>query len=169
MRILKPPSRLTIDDTYTVFLAGSIEMGLAEAWQDIFADDSLFAETDITFLNPRLDDWDSSWVQSRNNPKFYEQVGWELVGLDTADQIVFYFQPSTQSPVTLLEFGRATSISRRNHGVHVVCPDGFWRKGNVDIACELYDLTMHETLDDAAAAVAKIYNKHATKWEWQRH
>jgi hypothetical protein len=35
----------------------------------------------------------------------------------------------------------------------VVCPLGFWRKGNVDIVCEKYDIEQFVTLDEVVAAI----------------
>jgi len=46
-----------------LFLSGSIEMGKAEKWQDRVV--RLLEKTDWTILNPRRDDWDSSWIQDK--------------------------------------------------------------------------------------------------------
>jgi hypothetical protein len=35
----------------------------------------------ILVLNPRREDWDSSWIQSIDNPQFREQVEWEIYAL----------------------------------------------------------------------------------------
>jgi hypothetical protein len=72
-RVLKPPAPLLLDGrTPSVFLAGSIEMGQAEDWQTQL--ERTLADLDIIVLNPRRDEWDSSWVQSFDNPTFREQV-----------------------------------------------------------------------------------------------
>ena len=55
----------------SIFLAGNIEMGNAENWQEEL---TKYFERDFNIFNPRRDDWDSSWKQSINNPQFYEQV-----------------------------------------------------------------------------------------------
>src|SRR5687768_13327093 len=39
-------------------------------------------------------------------PKFREQVEWELAGLERADLIAMWFAPDTKSPITLLDRGR---------------------------------------------------------------
>lgn len=44
-------------------------------------------------------------VQEASNPQFRQQVEWELNALSVADLIVFYFDPATRSPITLLELG----------------------------------------------------------------
>lgn len=137
-----------------VFLAGSIEMGVAEQWQERAAkylDDLLLKwkvdpKFDLILLNPRRDDWDSSWVQSKDNAQFREQVEWELEGMGVSDCTFFYFSPGTKSPITLLELGLHCGCDNLN--VVVVCPEGFWRKGNVDVTCEFFGLPpVQETLE----------------------
>ena len=56
-----------------VFLAGSIEMGAAENWQDAITKDFEDYE-DLIFLNPRRDSWDFSQEQSQQNPQFNYQA-----------------------------------------------------------------------------------------------
>ena len=82
--------------------------------------------------------WDSSWTQSIDNIQFREQVEWELNGLDRADIIVVYFDPSTKSPITLLEVG----LHAQSGKMLLCCPDGFWRKGNIEIVCDRYDIPL---------------------------
>lgn len=138
---------------FSLFLAGSIEMGLAEKWQDRVV--SALSEFDIDIFNPRRDDWDSSWEQVKENKQFKEQVEWELDHIDIADHILFYFDPSTKSPVSMLELGIVLSTNGKS-GVTVCCPSGFWRKGNVDIVCERYGVTVHNNLDSALEAMMEI-------------
>lgn len=127
----------------SVFLAGSIEMGAAENWQERVA--KFFAKSNVLLFNPRRDDWDSSWEQDISNPEFKEQVTWELNMIDYADLVLMYFDPSAKSPVSMLELGYLAESDR----VIVVCPQGFWRKGNVDILCERENIPLYETLDEA--------------------
>ena len=141
MQIVKAPNGWKGLPRPRLFLCGSIEMGKAENWQQRMERE--LADVGGTILNPRRDDWDSSWVQTISNPKFHEQVWWELEAQEDADLIVCYFDPNTKSPITLLElglFGRFTSM-------RVCCPQGFWRKGNVDIVCCRYKIPQVETLD----------------------
>lgn len=134
-----------------IFLAGSIEMGVAEQWQERLA--KMLDGVECVLLNPRRDDWDSSWVQSIHNPQFYEQVTWELGGLDSSDIIVFYFDPNTKSPITLMELGYAAGLQA---DVVVCCPEGFWRKGNVDIMCHHTGMYCVDSLEDVAQAVKRL-------------
>ena len=137
---LKAPNSYTDLPRPWVFLAGSIEMGKAENWQERIARE--LKDKPCTILNPRRDDWDSSWVQSKDNPQFREQVEWELRAQEGADLILLNFDPETKSPITLLELG----LFRKKCVVR--CPEGFYRKGNVDLVCERYGILMVETIDE---------------------
>ena len=55
-----------------IFLAGSIDMGTAEDWQAVVTKEiqKINISKDIEIYNPRRDDWDSSWVQSKDNKQF---------------------------------------------------------------------------------------------------
>src|SRR5690606_22033053 len=113
--ILTPPSRVNLKDLKgktTIFLAGSIEMGRAIPWQDKLAE-IFSAEDKLVILNPRRPDWDSSWKQDPTpGTKFHEQVTWEQDYIEAADIVVFYFDPKTQSPITLLELGQNLNNSK---------------------------------------------------------
>jgi hypothetical protein len=127
---------------HSIFLAGSIEMGTAENWQERMVRE-LEDEDFLVIYNPRRDDWDSSWVQSIDNPQFYDQVTWELNMMEKADIIPMYFSPETKAPITLLEFGLHAASGK----LIVCCPEGFWRKGNVDIVCRRNNVAQVDTLN----------------------
>jgi hypothetical protein len=120
-------------------------MGLAEPWQEDVA--SWFLARGWTVLNPRRDNWDPSWEQSIDNPQFAQQVRWELDAQDAADLIFMYFSPDTKSPISLLELG----LYAASHRIVVCCPEGFWRKGNVDIVCRRYGIASFDTLASTLA------------------
>lgn len=151
MKHIKAPGNIPNKGS-RVFLAGSIEMGAAELWQDKVA--RMLEGTDFIVLNPRRDDWDSTWEQKIENPKFREQVEWELQGLEEADAIFIVFDPATKSPITLLELGLMAGL-RDPENVFVVCPEGFWRKGNVDIVCRRYGITQYDTIEEAVRALVR--------------
>jgi len=141
---IQAPKPLKDDERIKIFLAGSIEMGKAENWQDKIVKE--LAKYPIQFLNPRRDDWDSSWEQKIENKQFNEQVSWELNGLEEADFIIMYFDPKTKSPISLLELGLYAKCEPEK--LVVLCPDGFWRKGNVDIVCDKYEVKQVDNMDD---------------------
>lgn len=147
MKEVKAPNEFVRTKTI-VFFAGSIEMGIAEPWQLKLA--TALRDMDVTVLNPRRDDWDSSWKQTKDNPQFREQVEWELEGQEAADVIALYFDPATHSPISLLELG----LFGKGPGKMVVlCPEGFYRKGNVDIVCERYGIEQAGEWDEFVARV----------------
>ncbi|MEO0472076.1 MAG: nucleoside 2-deoxyribosyltransferase domain-containing protein [Bacteroidota bacterium] len=141
-----PPQIIPVEG-YKVFLAGSIEMDKAAPWQDHLI--KALSDLNVCWLNPRRQDWDSSWKAEKSNPIFAEQVNWELNGLEQADLILMYFDPRTKSPISLLELG----LFARSGNMLVCCPAGFWRKGNVDIVCERYGVGQFDEWDAWLEAV----------------
>jgi nucleoside 2-deoxyribosyltransferase len=156
MRIIHAPKSFEEVFEPIILLAGSIEMGKAEQWQnaltDWATDTNLF--TNVTFLNPRRPDGNSSWIQSKDNPPFAEQVNWELHGIQNADLIVFYFDPATKSPITLMELGLAIGLHKE---VIICCPSGFWRKGNVDVLCERAGLEVLESFEQLKSRMKSFF------------
>lgn len=142
MEVVKAPNSYSQIDKSSVFLAGSIEMGKAVDWQTKLTE--ALSDLDVLVLNPRREDWDSSWEQKKENAQFREQVEWELTALEDCDVIALYFDPATKSPITLMELGIHVGSGK----LVVCCPEGFYRKGNVDIVCETYGVTQVETLED---------------------
>lgn len=151
MRVFNAPEERFRTDRIKVFLAGSIEMGTAEDWQS-----ALLLELEsynIDVYNPRRKQWDSSWVQSIDNPHFKEQVNWEIDAIEDADLVVFYFDPKTKSPITLMELGL---VAYRHTRVIVCCPDGFWRKGNVEVVCDRIGAKCHNSFVDFVADIKSV-------------
>lgn len=131
-------------------------MGKAEDWQSVIPE--LFKDREkLTFLNPRRDDWDSSWEQKESNLQFSQQVNWEMDMLDVCDIIFMYFSPETKSPISLLELGLYADSQK----MIVCCPNEFWRKGNVDIVCSRYNIPVYNTLDAAIGRLRTVLNKVA--------
>jgi len=151
MKEIKAP-RFVSDRLATVFLAGSIEMGAAEHWQERVV--AMLAWTGWTLLNPRRDDWDDSWDQSMDDTRFVEQVQWELQGIEQAEKVLVYFAPDTKAPITLLELGIVSQI-KEPENVLVVCPKSFYRKGNVDVVCDRYRIKQYDTLEAACEALKR--------------
>ncbi len=125
----------------SVFLAGSIEMGAAENWRTETINQ--LKSLDVVVLNPRRDDWDSSWRQERSFSPFREQVEWELAAQEQADIIAMYLDPATKSPISLLELG----LFARTGKLLICCPPKFWLSGNVDIVCSKYNITKYNVKD----------------------
>jgi len=154
-----PPVWPLIDGP-SVFLAGSIEMGKAKDWQSALTED--LQDMPVTILNPRRSDWDSTWRQDITEPKFKEQVDWEMDHLNKADVIALYFEPETMSPISLLELGMHAGDSCADGSgrkLVVCCPTGFWRRGNVQIVCKRYGVTLVETIPELVAEVKSKLEK----------
>ncbi len=148
MVVIKPPAQCDFPaDVTSVFLAGSIEMGAAEDWQSSIS--ARLGGLGIVILNPRRDNWDPTWRQTRHDIQFRAQVEWELDGLDRASVVALWFVPESRAPISLLELG----LTARRGKVGVGCPDGFWRKGNVEVICERFGIPLLADFDSFVAAV----------------
>ncbi len=141
-KIYKSPENIDDRDKSkkSIFLAGSIEMDKAVNWQKKCEEQ--LSEKYIIF-NPRRESWNNDWEQSINNSQFKEQVTWELNALEKADIIIMFFAGNTKSPISLLELGLFANSGK----LKVVVENEFWRKGNVDIVCERYNLEQFLNLD----------------------
>jgi hypothetical protein len=156
MTVYKAPELIKNRDKIKIFLAGSIEEGKAENWQDRFC--KFLNHENIDVYNPRRDSWDNTWEQSYSNPEFYQQVNWELSGIEKADMVIFYFDPSTKSPITLLELGLCVgmTLSTIKKDIIVICPDGYFRKGNVEIFCDRYSIELYNNIEEFMVEFRKV-------------
>ena len=161
--VIKPPDRIDLKvGSFSLFLAGSIEMGAAEDWQKSV--EAKLSDLNMILLNPRRENWDSSWEQRIDNPNFNEQVNWEISGIERADAVLFYFAPGSKAPITLWELGFVTESKK----VIVCCPEGFWRKGNIEVICNRFNIPLYEKLEDAVVAVRKRFMSTELKDSLQR-
>jgi nucleoside 2-deoxyribosyltransferase len=146
---IKAPDSTNFESFKKIFGAGSIEMGVAEKWQEKLAE--ALKDQKVILYNPRRDQWDETWVQDpTQGTKFHEQVSWELQHIGKSDLVVFYFAPETKSPITLLELGYVVGKNKR---AIVCCPDGYFRKGNVVITCNLTQIPIVNTLDELISEI----------------
>ncbi|WP_292051272.1 MULTISPECIES: nucleoside 2-deoxyribosyltransferase domain-containing protein [unclassified Brevundimonas] len=161
--IVVSPSPLPLDNQRPrVFMGGSIDMGGAPDWQAAMI--RALSDMDVVILNPRRPDWNPAWKPEASEPEFRRQVEWELAALEASDVIVMYFAPGTQSPISLLEMG----LHARSGKLIVLAPDGFWRKGNVDITAEAYGVHQVQTMEELTAAVRDAFVEAATKGRFAR-
>ena len=165
--ILTPPNLAEMTpeqrEAGSVFLAGTIEMGAGENWQPK-AIKALSGKVGAIF-NPRRKDWDSSLKQSISEPKFAEQVNWELdhitrpVEYRERHVVYFYFDPDSKSPITLLELGLVCGmLENPDAAPHVIvcCPPGFWRRGNIEIVCARHKIPLYADFDESIGAVLTV-------------
>ncbi|KAF7118414.1 hypothetical protein CNMCM5793_007931 [Aspergillus hiratsukae] len=134
----------------SVFLAGTTRKVDTSGWRETLSA-SLF-DLPVTIYNHYRADWDSSWREDIDFPPFREQVEWELEKQDKADIVVVYFHPATQAPVSLLELGICVRVPGK---AIVVCPEGYWKRGNVQIVCEKFGVEMVDDVDALREAIVK--------------
>jgi hypothetical protein len=119
---IKSPETIPETKDLKIFLAGSIEQGTAEKWQEKVVEALL--DMNVLLLNPRRETWDASWDENKDNNEFRAQVEWELDALARANYIVMNFDPDTKSPISLLELGLYADSGK----LLVVCPRTFLEK-----------------------------------------
>ena len=152
MYVVQPPNRAPATQSMQIFLAGSIEQGKAEDWQQKFIHS--LNGVNCSIYNPRRLDWNPDWTQSPENLEFSKQVSWEMDRITEADLIVFYFQPGTFSPISVGEFYYAAALGKP---IMVCCPEGFWRKGNIDVVSLRHlNVRSYSTLDELIKAVKLV-------------
>jgi len=155
MKVNKPPKPLDeCSFENSLFFAGSIEMGRAIDWQKTIEEELKNHNGNI--FNPRRDDWDSSWKQDIKNDQFREQVEWELGALEKCDYILMYYAPNTISPISLLEMGLHANSGK----MIVCCPEGYERKGNVDIVCNRYNIPIIDDIKSLIGFVKLMMKYH---------
>ncbi|KAI0894678.1 hypothetical protein F4806DRAFT_114251 [Annulohypoxylon nitens] len=149
-QIIFSPSKESYRGIMSVFLAGITTKTDERDWREVLSESLL--DLPLTVINPYRPDWDSSWREDITCGPFKEQVEWELEKQDSADIIVFYFHPATEAPISLLELGLCTRTPRK---AIVVCPEGYKKRGNVQIVCQKYGLETVESLDALRPAIEK--------------
>lgn len=166
-REIKAPNNFPHIEFFNIFLGGSIEQDIAKPWQKRVV--SMFKDEPdtVVLLNPRRESWDPTWKNVKTNKAFRQQVEWELEALETSDVILMYFDPATKSPISMLELGLFAHYPRdivfyqdavkAASKLHVICPPGFWRKGNVDIVCERYGIQQYSSLTKAVQTIKDVY------------
>ncbi|MBH1970288.1 MAG: nucleoside 2-deoxyribosyltransferase domain-containing protein [Moraxellaceae bacterium] len=122
----------------TVFLAGTIDEGKSIDWQAFLV--SQLDDLEVVILNPRREVWDSS--RGVETTYLKEQVDWELDALEKANYIFMYFAPNSYAPISLLELG----LYAKSGKLIVVCPEGYWKKGNVDIVAKKFAIPLFDDI-----------------------
>jgi len=138
-----------LNQTRTLFLSGSIDRDTAVDWRLRLTTQVL--DLPVTVINPHRSDWDSTWREEPDFPQFREQTQWELSMLAKADIAAIYFAPGTPAAVTLFELG--SCLQKGSEGVVVFCPDSYWKRGNVQLICEAYNLVCCKTFEEFVTAV----------------
>ena len=150
-QVIYAPSNEAPRGVKSVFLAGTTSIVDNRDWRDLLS--TALSDVPVTIYNPYRADWDNSWREDINFAPYREQVEWELEKQDKADIIVIYFHPATQTPVSLIEFGLCARVPGK---AIVFCPEGYWKRGNVQIVCKKYGVKMVENDDGLRDAIVKM-------------
>lgn len=158
MAIYKPSDEYTYtSNNLSVFLAGTIDNGSSIDWQKEAEEELQFINSrlgtgEIDIFNPRNDKWDFEIEQTVKNPEFKHQLQWEYDRLSNADLILMNFLSGSKSPITLLELGLFADTGK----IIIVCPEEFWRRGNVEFVSDMYGIPRFDTLREAMGHIADI-------------
>ena len=125
-----------------VFLAGSIDEGGAEPWQERVA--AAYKDLPGVLLNPRREDWDPSWsnAPAGEDGPLQDQVSWELTHLASADKIILYLAGESAAPISLMELGLYAASGK----IDVICEPTFWRTMNVTMTCAYHNAPLFDNL-----------------------
>jgi len=131
---------------FKVYLAGAIDMGDAENWQqDVI---SRFAGIEeMVLLNPRRSKFTDAMEQA--------QIEWELEAMDDADLIFMWFPKESEAPISLLEMGLYLRSGKLLLGVEV----GYYRQRNIELTARRYNVTVFYSLDDLVQQVKNRLNQ----------
>lgn len=140
----------------TIFLAGSIDMGRAEDWQEKVVAALTRGHHKVNVLNPRRDYWDPDWHQTIDNPQFREQVQWELAAMERADLIFVNLTAKSKAPISLMELGLHAAGAK----MIVTCHGKFYRRGNVEIVCNRYRIPLRLDLSTGIASLTSWLRKN---------
>ncbi|CAJ2505705.1 Uu.00g130990.m01.CDS01 [Anthostomella pinea] len=150
-QVIYAPAREAIRGVKSIFLAGTTAKTKPDDrdWREVLSES--LADTPVTILNPYRGDWDSTWREDIAFAPYREQVEWELDMQEAADIIVVFFHPDTQAPISLLELG----LSARSGKCIVSCPEGYLKRGNVQIVCQRFGVEMVESVDELRDAILR--------------
>lgn len=132
-------------------LAGASEADGGSRWQEMVAT-CISKMGHIALCTPPRETGTS--VASFENPQFFQSRSWELDALDLAEFVVFHLDSLSRSPEGLLELGYAAA--RFPQKVCVICPEGFWCKGLVDLFCYREDLMKYKSVDEMLDAINQM-------------
>ncbi|KAF3767507.1 hypothetical protein M406DRAFT_252710 [Cryphonectria parasitica EP155] len=165
IQIITPntPSQTPLHPT-TIFLAGPTEFPwrqdfLAHLKSRLLDHDDLPPDP-ITIYNPFQEKWDKTWKEDyHHDDRFRAQTDWEMDRIDSSSHVVVFFVAESKAPVSLLELGLCVRSGRAVVG----CEGGFWKRGNVQAACQRLDVPLEDTLEGLVGRVVEILKKKKKK------
>lgn len=144
------------EDTFTVFLAGTIDNDKGSVdWRhklckkiEKFSDNG----TPLTIFNPRRD----SFPKDNKSNEVRKQIRWEHRHLDDVDLIVMNVLENSLSPISLMEMGMYADSGK----MVVFCKSGYYQYDNVLMLCRKYRIPLYDTndIDDILNVILKRSN-----------
>lgn len=63
-----------------------------------------------------------------------------------------FFDPVSKAPISLLELGLYAKSGR----MAVCCPEGYWRRGNVQVICQRFGVKLVGTMEELIREVVEM-------------
>ncbi|KAI1331463.1 hypothetical protein F5Y16DRAFT_360012 [Xylariaceae sp. FL0255] len=149
-QVIHAPSEEPVTGVKSVFLAGTTTAVGNIDWREKLS--ASLQSHSITIFNPNRPDWDSTWREDVSFTPFREQVLWELDKQEKADLVVVYFHPATVAPISLLELGLSARVPGK---VIAVAPEGYAKRGNVQLVCQKFGVDFLEDIDNLHETIIK--------------
>ncbi|KPM43288.1 hypothetical protein AK830_g3273 [Neonectria ditissima] len=148
-QVINAPARPKQVHRVSIFLAGTTSATSEPDWRATLI--ASLAGLDMTIYNPKRDDWDATWTEDFSDPRWAEQIQWELDMQDAADVIVVFFHGVTAAPIALAELGMSAGTGRT-----VACAlDGYCKRGYVEAVCRKYGAPFVRTEEDLRRVVVE--------------
>lgn len=132
-------------DHIAIFLAGSIDNGVAPDWQKEVLD--ALRDQNVMLMNPRRKDWDPN----AGDDEVELQVNWELDAMEFANYIIMYLAEGSKAPISLLELG----LEAKSERILVAAHPTYYRRVNVRVVCERNNIPLFETLEELIEAISE--------------
>ena len=139
MNIITPEENDIINDSKSVFLAGTIDNDNSLNWQDkVIIELINLGVKKLNIYNPRR----KHWIPNPSKEDIEYQIKWEQEHLDKADVIAMVLLDDSKSPISLLEMG----LYAKSKKLVVFCTPKFYRWDNVHLTCEKYHIELVQDL-----------------------
>lgn len=121
----------------SVFLAGTIDNGESNNWQEKVIKEINVTLPNLTIYNPRRDDWNKDATEKEQ----MDQITWEQKYLKESDLIILVLLDDSKSPISLMELGQYSNSNK----IVVCCTEKFYRYYNVKWICKDRDIILINT------------------------
>jgi nucleoside 2-deoxyribosyltransferase-like protein len=141
-KVITAPERLPKPKagSWSAFLAGAIDMGVAVDWQ-AWVIEQLSNQHDVLLFNPRRQAFTADTLD--------EQIYWELDALEAADTVFMWFPKDAKAPISFFEAG----LYWRSGKLIVGAEAGFYRRRNLELTGDRYDVPIYLTLESMITAL----------------